>query len=145
LSFSIKFYQIKGNFLDTGLGFLLKGFPGFATQFVHLGSRAILAVVFGYFMQGMNAEVKNVAFAIYEFYSFLFFSFDLYFLKSAKFSYSVIYMGYIIAYFQLSQLLKGNGLLFSIAIFKMKFVIALKNLMVCITNQLVVVVNKSLV
>src|SRR5690606_3772309 len=74
----------------------------------------------------------------------LHFPFHLDLLESAKFSNSVVNVRNVIAHFQVGKFLKRDGLLLGITIFQLKFMIAFKDLMICITRHSGCFVDKSL-
>src|SRR5690606_10267278 len=92
----------------------------------------------------MDTQVQNIALTIHKLDGLLHFAFHLYFLESAELSNSVVNMGNIIAHFQVGKFLKGDRLLLGITVLKLKFVVALKDLVICITRHFGCLIDKSL-
>ena len=84
----------------------------------------------------MDADIKDVSITIDQLDGLLLSSFHIDLLQAAKLPDAMVNVCHIIAHLQFVKLLKGNGLLLRITVFKMKFVITLKDLMIGITAQL---------
>src|SRR5690606_15248159 len=104
----------------------------------------ILAVVFRYFVERVDADVQNIAVTIDQFDGLLLFALHIDFLQSAKLPDTMVDMGDIIPDFQFVEFLQGDGLFFGIAIFQMELMVSLKNLMVRVAGQFQVVVDETL-
>ena len=65
----------------------------------------------------MYTQVEHISLAINQFNSFLFFTFDINFLKTTKLTNTMVYMGYIITNFEIGEFFERNGLLFCVTIF----------------------------
>jgi len=100
-SFGVNLYEVEGDLFDPGFGLLLEFFPSGRTQFKELRRGAVLAVVLAYFMQGMDAHIKNVPVSVNELDGFLFFAFHFDLLQSPELSDSVVNMGDVVAHFKL--------------------------------------------
>src|SRR5690606_16758224 len=81
---------------------------------------------------------------INQFYSFLLFTLYINFLQTAKLSNSVVNMRYIIANRKRCKFFQCNGLLFGVAVFYAEFMESFKNLMIGITSNLILFIDKTL-
>ena len=101
----IELYKVEGNFFNAGFCFVLDFFPGPWTQLVYFWWGTVLTIEFRNFVKRVYADIKNVPFAIHQFYSFLFLAFNIYLLQTSEFSNTVVYMGNIVSNFQFVQVL----------------------------------------
>ena len=96
-AFCVQLDQIKGDLLHLRLRLLLQRLPLWATQLIQLWRCTIFAIELTDFMQRMNSDLQNVVVAIDQFYGLLHSTVIVDFLKSAEFTYAMVYMRYIIA------------------------------------------------
>ena len=142
-AFGVNLDEVEGDLLDPGFGLLLEFFPSGRTQFKELRRGAVLAVVLAYFMQGVDAYIKNVPVSVNELDGLLFLAFHFDLLQSSKLSDSVVNMGDIVAHFEFVQLFEGDGLLLGVAVFQVELVVALKELVVCVERNTGIGIQKT--
>ena len=142
-SFGVDLNEVKGNFLNPGLGLLFQFFPGGRTKLEELRRGAVLAVVLADFMKRVDTDIKNVAIPIDELDRLLFLPFHLNLLKAAELSDPVVDVGDKIPHFQFIEFFQGDGLLFGIAILQVEFVVTFKKLVIGVQSNTGLMINKT--
>src|SRR5580692_5695097 len=96
----INFYQIECKFFYSAFCLLLECFPVGRTQFVKCRLMPFLAGIAADAVQGMYADQQKVIILIHYSYHFLHVAVHINFVEPCKAAHTVVYMGYIVSWFQ---------------------------------------------
>ena len=102
----IELYEVARYVLELALGALLHLLPGTGAYAVDFGRNALLATVFGEFVERVYGYEQNVVVLVHELYDFLHAAVDIGAQQPGEFAHSVVDVHNVVARFYLSQFLE---------------------------------------